>query len=71
MNTTFQCQIYQQTWHLQDTCINSQAHPSRIKEPKPKPKSWKFPEQLKPDGEGNQGEELQQTADSEKSIISI
>ena len=41
------------------------------KGPKPKPKSWKFPEQLKPDGGGNQGEELQQTIDSEKSIISI
>ena len=71
MNTTFQCQIYQQTRHLHDTCINAQAHPSRRKGPKPKPKSCEFPDQLKPNGEGNQGEELQQTTDSKKSIISI
>ena len=71
MNTTFQFQIYQQTGHLQDTIINAQAHPLRIKGPKPKPKSWKFPEQLKLDGEGNQGEEFQQTTDLKKSTISI
>ena len=71
VNTTFQCQIYQQKGHIHDTCINAHAHPSRRKCPKPKPKIWKFPKQLKPNGEGNQGEELQQTTDSEKSIISI
>ena len=71
VNTTFHCQIYQQTWHIQDTCIIVQAHPSRRKGTKPKPKCYKFTEQLKPDGEGNQGEELQQTTYSEKSMISI